>query len=443
MNFRTRNLLCVAAIAIASCEASPDATIPTFTDGGMLRNGTALARDQLFLFEGMFDILSGEDLFGPQVAVRSSPGTVSLLTDKNAGFSVLQSACLPDKRVVLEGYWQYPTRVESGLVRLFVEPPAVAEALCDGEELDPSTELKLSGSYGEDSEFPAKPLTLRWNRALKPWRGTFFNVAHHGACEITDHCGATPNSIESVRLAERIGSNAAELDVRVTRDGIPIFFHDPGLSGSLVKGTFCKGQVADLSLAEIRGSCQLQYGEVIPTVQEMIDVMVDETEHEGIYLDIKVPGATLPVSRIVSKLNEELKARNENDDPSDDRRFGALVAIPTEEVLDAWRETKTVFEKEGLTLPRCLLEWDPDLAIAEGCRAWGPTWTEGPKVADVRKVQDEGLLAIFWTINQSEFIDRFLKDARPNGIITARAALLFYRYQTIGSPPPPDTGATQ
>ena len=305
MNFRTRNLLCVAALVIASCEASPEATIPTFTDGGLLRNGTALKRDQLLMFEGMFDATSGEDLFGPQLAVRTSPGTVSLLTDKNAGFSVLESACLPDNRVVLEGYWQYPTRVEAGLVRLFVEPPAVAEALCDGEELEPDTELTLSGTYGEDSEFPAKPLTLKWNRALKPWRGTFFNVAHHGACEITDHCGATPNSIESVRLAERIGSNAAELDVRVTRDGIPIFFHDPGLSGSLVKGTFCKGTVAELSLAELRGSCQLQYGEAIPTVQEMIDMMVNETEHEGIYLDIKVPGATLPVSRIVSKLNED------------------------------------------------------------------------------------------------------------------------------------------
>jgi hypothetical protein len=68
-----RNLLCVAALAIASCEASPEATIPTFTDGGMLRNGTALERDQLLLFEGMFDAVSGEDLFGPQVAVRSSP----------------------------------------------------------------------------------------------------------------------------------------------------------------------------------------------------------------------------------------------------------------------------------------------------------------------------------------------------------------------------------
>ncbi len=437
MNFRTRNLLCVAALAITSCESSPEPEIPAFTDGGLLRNGTPLARDQLFLFEGMFKATQGEDLFGPQIAVRTSPGTVSLLTDKNAGFSVLQSACLPDRRVVMEGYWQYPTRVETGLVRLFVDPPAVAEKLCDGETLDPDTDLKLTGSYGDGSEFPAKPIAFQWTRELKPWRGTFFTVAHHGACEITDHCGASPNSIETVRLAERIGSNAAELDVRLTRDGIPIFFHDPSLSGSLVKGTFCKGAVPDLSLAEIRGSCQLQYGEQIPTVQEMLDMMVDETELEGVYLDIKVPDAVEPVTRLVRKLDDRLKERNENDDPNDDRRFGALVAIPNEGVLDAWHETKAKFADEGLELPKCLLEWDADIMLSEGCVAWGPTWTEGPKVADVRKVQDAGAITIFWTINQSEFIDRFLKDARPNGIITARAALLFYRYQTIGTPPMP------
>jgi hypothetical protein len=62
-------------------------------------------------------------------------------------------------------------------------------------------------------------------------------------------------------------------------------------------------------------------------------------------------------------------------------------------------------------------------------------------VDNVQKVQAAGSLVIFWTINQSEFIDAFLTDARPNGIITARAALLFHDYQTIGTPPPARPGA--
>jgi glycerophosphoryl diester phosphodiesterase len=435
MNFRQRALLSALVLGLTTCESAPEVEVPQFTDGGLLRIGTALTRDQLMLFEGMFDTREGNDVFGNQMAVRTSPGTISLLTDKKAGFSVLQSACLPDRRVVLEGYWQYPTEVDAGLVRLFVEPQAVAEALCAGEVPTPDTDLKLSGVYGDGNEFPDHPFDLQWNRQLKDWRHTFFTVAHHGACEITDHCGASPNSIETIRLAERVGSNAAEIDVRATRDGIPVHFHDPALSGALTKGTFCNGAIADLSLAEIRASCRMQYGEIIPTVGEMLDFLVNETELEGVYLDMKEAPAVLPSSRLASKLWTSLKDRNNNADPADDRRFVPLIAIPTEEVLDEWHKTKPILEAEGLEIPPCILEWDPDLAIAEGCRAWGPTWTKGPLASDVRKVQDAGLATIFWTINQSEFIDQFLIDARPNGIISARTALLFFRYQTIGTVP--------
>jgi glycerophosphoryl diester phosphodiesterase len=74
--------------------------------------------------------------------------------------------------------------------------------------------------------------------------------------------------------------------------------------------------------------------------------------------------------------------------------------------------------------------------ISEGCVGWGPTWTEGPQVDNVHKVQAAGAGVIYWTINQSEFLDAFLEQAHPDGIITARAALLFHHYQTLGTPPP-------
>jgi hypothetical protein len=43
---------------------------------------------------------------------------------------------------------------------------------------------------------------------------------------------------------------------------------------------------------------------------------------------------------------------------------------------------------------------------------------------------------IYWTINQSDFMDAFLTEAHPDGMISARAALLFHHYQTLGTPPP-------
>src|SRR5262249_19085054 len=246
MNSKGILVLCVAPLLCADCETSGEVSIPAFPDGGLLRTGTALTRAQLRSLEGMFDVTAGRELLSDNAAVRTSPGTVSVLTDKNAGFAVLGAACLPDRRVVVEGYWQYPALVQAGLVRLFVDPPDLAGAFCDGKAPDPAKGFSLTGSFGHGDEFPRNTLSLSWSHALKPWRGRFFTVAHHGACELTDHCGASPNSLETIRLAERTGSNAAEIDVRVTSDGKAILFHDPVLSSSGVRGLFCNGAIKDL-----------------------------------------------------------------------------------------------------------------------------------------------------------------------------------------------------
>ncbi len=412
-----------------------------FPDGGLLRTGTALSREQLYGFEGMFSVVHGSALFGTETSVRTSPGTISILTDKDNGYAVLGGACLPDGRVVVEGYWQYPTEVKAGLVRLFVEQPDTAAALCNGEAPPPSVDFTLAGTYSDDNDFPTTPLTLRWNRELKPWRGRFFTIAHHGGCEVTDYCGASPNSLETIRLSERVGCNAAEVDVRMTRDAIPVLFHDPTLSRALVRGVFCNGSVSDLTLAELRGSCTMAYGEIIPTLEEALDMMVTDTELEGAYLDEKTPEGVLPSARVAAALLADLKARNENDDPSDDRHFVPVVGIPNADVLDAWHTAKSTLQAEGIEVPPCLIEYDPDLVLSEGCVAWGPTWTLGTQPDNVRKVRAGGARTFFWTLNQSDFVDAFLEEAQPDGILTGRASMVFHRYQEIGITPPLLPGA--
>jgi glycerophosphoryl diester phosphodiesterase len=430
-------VFCISCfLGLFHCESSPDGTVPSFSDGGLIRDGQALGREQLYAFEGFFDLLQGTGLFGSDASVRTSRGTVSILSDRNAGFAVLEAACLPDQRVVVEGYWQYPTLVRTGLVRLFVEPPEVAQALCAGQMSAAVQGMALSGHYGDGDDFPQKPLRLAWQRELKPWRGRFFTVAHHGACEITDHCGVTPNSVETLRLSERTGANAVEVDVRVTSDQVPILFHDPMLTDALVQGLFCNGPIDDSSLAELRANCALKYGEAIPTLSEVLDAVVDDTELEAVYLDMKVPEAVLPSARLVRAALDRVRELNVGVTPGTERQLGIVVAIPKDDVLKAWHEAKATLEAEGIEVPPCLVEYDPGLVLSEGCVAWGPTWTEGPQEENVQTVRAGGAGTVFWTINQMDFIDEFLELAQPNGIISSRPAMLFHRYQKIGTPPP-------
>ena len=63
--------------------------------------------------------------------------------------------------------------------------------------------------------------------------------------------------------------------------------------------------------------------------------------------------------------------------------------------------------------------------------------TETTDKFDILATVAGGGVTIFWTINQSDFIDEWLTRSEPEGIITSRSSLLFHRYQKIGVPPPP------
>jgi hypothetical protein len=162
---------------------------------------------------------------------------------------------------------------------------------------------------------------------------------------------------------------------------------------------------------------------------------VDETEIEGVYLDMKVPEAVLPSARLARAALDRVRDLNAGAAPGSERQLSIVIAITKDEVLSAWQSARATFDSEGLELPPCLVEYDPDLVLAEGCVAWGPTWTSGPQEQSVAELRDSGAGTVFWTINQTDFIDQFLEIAQPNGIISSRPALLFHRYQKIGTPP--------
>ncbi len=98
---------------------------------------------------------------------------------------------------------------------------------------------------------------------------------------------APENTLEAIHTAADMGVEWVELDVKITKDNIPIIFHDE----TLERTTNGSGNVADKTLAEIKNlDCGSWYGESftatqIPTLEEAIDVLL---EHDlGLNLEIK------------------------------------------------------------------------------------------------------------------------------------------------------------
>lgn len=119
-----------------------------------------------------------------------------------------------------------------------------------------------------------------------------FVIGHRG-----NAAHAPENTLESFRQAAALGVDAIELDVRVTRDGVPVVIHDPTLGRTTDRGD----AVADVSLLGLRGAdagamftpdagATFPYrgrGLTIPTLREVIDA----TPGIPLLIEVKEPEA--------------------------------------------------------------------------------------------------------------------------------------------------------
>jgi len=107
-------------------------------------------------------------------------------------------------------------------------------------------------------------------------------IGHRGAAGY-----APENTIESIHTAADMGVEWVELDVKLTKDEVPIIFHDD----TLERTTNGSGMVAQTLYNDIKElDCGSWYGESfigvhIPTLEEVIDVLIERDL--GLNLEIK------------------------------------------------------------------------------------------------------------------------------------------------------------
>jgi glycerophosphoryl diester phosphodiesterase len=421
------NWLSVGSFALAlalSCGSGQGSRTarPVFANGGMLAAATPVPEASLAALRGQYAVASGQDRFGGMVAIDHAPGTVSLFASPNAAYAVTRAGCIENgTRLVLEGYWRYATSNDTGLVRLFASPPPAAQALCAGNLAD-TTGLELSGNVGADDAEPSEPLRLMLQAPLRGQGAIPFHVvAHRGGCRTSDDCGASENSVEVIRLAQSLGAGAIEIDVRTTSDGVAVLYHDDNFGPRLTEGVYCHGPVAEFTFAHVQALCQLTYGESIPTLDDALQTVLDRTTLRAVWLDVKTASAMAPSIAAAQRFTDSALATG--------RQIQIVVGLGDSDLLDAYLQS---VRPPGTS---CLVELEPDDARRAGCRVWAPRWTRGPMSADVRQMQSEGFNVAFWTLDEPEFIDVFLEQAHPNGLLTNRPGLVFQRFQAVGVQP--------
>ncbi len=415
---------CTLGVALLLGGCAQNVPLPEFGDDSLLPGAAPVPAGRLALLEGTVRVPASDanrPLFGDTVAVSAAGKGVSFFTGTDV-YAVTRAGCLDaGTRLVLEGHWREAHSTRAGLVQLFVEPAALAAALCaEGAAPSDLTGLRFAGWLSERGLTGQTALALEERTAPKP-HDDFYVIAHRGGCRTSDDCGASENSVEVIRLADDFGVDGVELDAVTTADGVPILYHDADFSARLVRGTYCYGPVADFTLAHVRALCTLEHGERVPTLAEALRAVIDDTTLTGVWLDVKD-------ARSVPAIIEVTEAA---------RAYAASVGRTVTLVYGLYSEELMAAYLAAAPPPaaRCLVELSQADVRATGCQVWAPRWTRGAMPERVRAAQDAGQLVAFWTVDEREFIDHFLEEARPNALLTNRPWLVYHRFQAVGVAP--------
>lgn len=469
--------LVLVALATSACLTRQGTEPPVFPAGGLLARTVPppiwRAAPAGTPYENLVPVLSVLDgvysasaQFGnPVVAIPTLTGnaddtllaTLGLFSSENHAFAVLNPGCLVDSsgatpvtRLVFEGYWRYlqfpePTPKETGLIRLFVEPQPVAEALCRGEAVAPGT-ARLVGATGYGNTAPVAPLTVTYTGARKSrlvqGRKSFLVGVHHGGCQTSDNCGVSENTGETFILSKQLGGDYLEIDVRLTKDNVPVLFH-LGLVPAATQGTYCVGGIEDWTYSQLVANCRARNGEIIPRLVDALEYGLTRTDLE-VWLDLKVTNAVVPATTIIGALAQRLVPCQPGEAPPAGKRClfpgsrpvieRVIIGLPSDDIIDEY----TTALAAGQITPgqRCLAEENFDAVASIPCQAASPRYTRGPLASDALNIQSQGKFFGYWTINDPVTMNAFLEAGRPNGILTNYLGTLNVQWEIAGVLPP-------
>jgi len=252
---------------------------------------------------------------------------------------------------------------------------------------------------------------MKTTRYLDTHPGTRPRIfAHRGLTFQEDKLVADENTLKSFELALMAGADYLESDIQVTKDKVPVLFHD----GDLTRLVGRRSKVSDLTFSELKQIELPQTGQ-IPTLEEAL-VAFPEAKFN---LDLKTPQAESVGIQTILRLNAENRVLVSSFSEASRKRALASTAIPLETSAGS---SKVLFSyllaRAGMTeiLAKQLVGID---ALQIPVKLYGIDFTH-PRFLD--KILPLGVEVHYWTINDPKtMLELFAIGA--HGIVTDRADL--------------------
>ena len=401
------SILFLLGLFIISCN--PDLAPPTIPidEKKVLQGTKSLSGETDFFLEGVYRIKPGADEFGSLAVIKKTGDQFSVFFGKSISYAILYAG---EKKGIIyfEGYWRFAQNSNTGSMSLTIDPTAGASDLLSGKK--PSV-LILTGTYKLDGV--DKKISLEYQRPIHI-DTNFYIISHRGGGRNIDRLPASENSVEMIKYSERLGVSGIEIDVQLTKDSVPVIFHDEYMNKRLINEDYFIGKVSDYTYAQLRAFVTLKNGELIPTLEEALKAAMINSAIKLVWLDSKDPAVVSKIAPIQKKFLDDAKSKKRN--------IKVLIGIPDENILNAYLKI------ENHQNYPALCELDSSLFIKSSAEVWAPRWSLGLQSDRVKSVHDQGKQAFVWTLDVPDFIHTFIKDGKFDGILTNYPTQVAYEF---------------
>lgn len=390
------------ALLMAGCNKSKDVPVPSEGPNSFLTQTYPLPDNSRKIMDGIYKVTAGNELFGDQVVLKWSRKKLTMMCS-DGHYSVLDVGQL-DSVIVIQGYWRYCYNDNTGLLNAYIARDEGGSEIVNGVT---TPMIILRGAYGKTGNELDKALELVYQRPISPalLSKKFSILAHRSGGRTSDHLPVSENSIAMINFTEGLGSTGIEVDVQLTRDGIPVLFHDGDINIRLTQKGPLSGPIHDFTYIQLYYLVSLIHGEHIPRLNDALMFVVDSTLITDVYLDMKENVNSM--STVIPIQKEMLQRAKDKG-----RDLHIYVGLPSQDAINDFMN-----QPDYLITPS-LCELTVDDVVRTNSMVWAPRWTEGTQNDLVAQIHTQGRIAWTWTLDNVEWIKEYINDGNFNGILT-------------------------
>lgn len=400
-----------------SCTKEDNFKFYTNYDTTYLNGTKSIPEDLKPLITGIFQSESNPTGLGSRFVLKWHKNKLSIFSNHNGIYAVLDGGIdYSDSSIKLAGFWRSPIVTDDGSIYLTISKENGGSDILQKKY----TVSKLSGKQvmNDGKSTSIELLFERFFSSKVLSKLDFAIIAHRGGGRNSDNIPYAENSLELVKHATEMGANAVEIDVKLTKDNVPIVYHDDDINIRLTQKSPIIGNVENYDYGFLKRYVKLVDGQTIPTLEEMLNTIIDSTDIKFVWLDNKGGterffNYTLPV---MYKAVQRVKGGSKS--------LFILNGLPTEEVASEFAKITTHKDRPSL----CELSF----ARAKELQSivYAPRWTLGTLDEEVAEAHSLGMKAVTWTIDINTVMRKYLGVANFDGILTNYPSILAYEFYT-------------